>query len=82
MGKGLHVIGMVKALKQRNIFKGKKVGLHELFEMMPKNPKAEIQSSVMVETPQGLALKIVFVQNRNNLRECLSILTTDLSLEN
>ncbi|WP_028987072.1 IS4 family transposase [Thermicanus aegyptius] len=82
MSKGLHVIGMVKALKQRYIFKGKKVGLHELFEMIPKNPKAEIQGSVMVKTPQGLSLKIVFVQNRNNRREWLAILTTDLSLEN
>ncbi|PTQ55598.1 MAG: hypothetical protein BSOLF_1803 [Candidatus Carbobacillus altaicus] len=81
MDKVLHVIGMVKELKQRYIFDGKRLSLHDLFAKIPKKPKADIQGSVMVQTPRGLSLKIVFVQNRNNRREWLAILTTDLSLE-
>ena len=82
MDRGLHVIGMVKELKQRYIFEGKSLSLRELYTKIPKNPKAEILGSVMVRTPNGLSLKIVFVQNRNNRREWLAILTTDLALDN
>jgi len=80
--KGLHVIGMVKELKQRYIFEGKSFSLCELYAKVPKNPKAEILGSVRVQTPSGLSLKIVFVQNRSNRREWLAILTTDLALDN
>ena len=82
MDKKLHVIGMVKELKQRYLFEGKSFSLRELYAKVPKNSKAEILGSIRVQTPSGLALKIVFVQNRNNRREWLAILTTDLSLEN
>jgi SRSO17 transposase len=78
----LHVIGMVKELKQRYILEGESLSLSELYAKIPKSPKTEILGSVRVETPNGLALKIVFVQNRNNRREWLAILTTDLALEN
>lgn len=80
--KDLHVIGMVKELKQRYLFEGKPLSLRELYARVPKNSKAEILGSVHVHTPSGLALKLVFVQNRNNRREWLAILTTDLALEN
>lgn len=79
---GFHVIGMVKELKQRYIFRGKSLSLSELYAKIPKNPKAEILGSVRVQTPNGLDLKIVFVQNRNKRREWLAILTTDLALDN
>lgn len=82
MDKGLHVIGMVKELKQRYIFEGKSLSLRELYAKVPKNPKAEILGSVRVQTPNGLPLKIIFVQNRNNRRDWLAILTTDLALDN
>ncbi|MEA4902956.1 transposase [Desulfitobacterium sp.] len=81
MDKGLHVIGMVKELKQRYLFEEKSLSLRELYAKIPKNPKAEILGSVRVQTPTGLSLKIVFVQNRNNRRDWLAILTTDLALE-
>lgn len=82
MDKRLHVIGMVKELKQRYLFEGKSLSLSELYVKVPKNPKAEILGSVRVQTSSGLPLKIVFVQNRNNRREWLAILTTDLGLDN
>lgn len=81
MDQGLHVIGMVKELKQRYIFEGQHLSLSELYAKIPKNRKAEILGSVRVKTSNGLALKIVFVQNRNNRRDWLGILTTDLALE-
>lgn len=80
-GQGFHVIGMVKELKQRYIFEGKSLSLSELYAMIPKKRKAEILGSVCVQTPKGLKLKIVFVQNRNNRREWLGLLTTDLALD-
>jgi len=80
--KKLNVIGMVKDLKQRYSYDGHKLSLKEIYTTIPKNPKAEILGSVVVETPCGLPLKIVFVKNRNNKREWLAILSTDLSLDN
>lgn len=79
--KGLDVIGMVKELKQRYIFEGKRLSLSELYAKVPKNPKAEILGSVRVQTPKGLAIKIVFVQNRNNRKEWLALLSTDVALD-
>lgn len=81
MAQKLHVIGMVKELKQHYLVKGKSLSLSELYATVPKNPKATILGSVRVQTSSGLPLKIVFVQNRNNRREWLAILTTDLSLD-
>lgn len=52
---------MVKELKQRYIFEGQRLSLSQLYAKIPKNPKAEIQGSVRVQTANGLALKIVFV---------------------
>ena len=78
MDKGLHTIGMVKELKQRYCFEGSALSLSELYAKIPKNPKAEILGSVRVQTLTGLSLKIVFVQNRNNRRDWLAILTTDI----
>jgi hypothetical protein len=82
MGKGLHVIGMVKELNQRYIFNGKALKLSELYAKVPKNPKSSIIGSLRVQTSSGLPVKIVYVQNRNNRREWLAILTTDLALDN
>ena len=80
--KEMHVIGMVKELKQRYLCKDQKLSLKELFEITPKNRKAAIMGSAVVQTACGMPLKIVFVQNRNNRREWLSILSTDIGLDN
>lgn len=79
--KEVHVIGMVKELKQRYLYKGQKLSLQELFDKTPKNRKVSIIGSILVQTSCGLPLKIVFVQNRNNRREWLAILSTDIGLE-
>jgi hypothetical protein len=81
MGKGLHVIGMIKDMKQRYLLGGKRLNLQELYGVLPKNKGAEILCSVIVKTPCGLPVKLVFVQNRNKRREWLVVLSTDVTLE-
>ena len=80
MAKGLHVIGMIKDMKQRYILDGKPFTLKELYATLAKSKKSEILGSVIVQTACGLPIKLVFVQNRNRRREWLVILSTDLEL--
>jgi hypothetical protein len=79
--KGLHVIGMVKDMKQRYQFGSNRLTLRDLYAQLPKNPSAEILGSVIVYTACGLPIKLVFVQNRNRRRDWLVLLSTDLALE-
>lgn len=77
---GLDVIGMVKQLKQRYTYKGKKYTLHELKRMVRFEGAKNIFGSLVVTTKTGIPVKIVFVRNRNKKSECLYILSTDLFL--
>jgi hypothetical protein len=81
--KGMHVIGRVKDINQRYIHQGQVLSLRKLYAAIPKNGKAEILGSVQVKsTSEGeISLKIVFVRNRNNRKEWLAILTTDVFME-
>lgn len=81
MEQEMHVIGMVKELKQRYLYNGQKLSLKELYQSIPKDRKAAIQGSVIVQTTCKLPLKVVFVQNRNKRSEWLAIISTDLSLD-
>lgn len=80
MDTGLDVIGMVKQLKQRYIYKGKKYTLHELKRMVRFEGARNIFGSLVVTTKTGIPIKIVFVRNRNKKSECLYLLSTDVSL--
>ena len=77
---GLDVIGMVKQLKQRYTYKGKKYTLHELKKMVRFEGAKNIFGSLVVTTKTGIPVKIVFVRNRNKKSECLYLLSTDVSL--
>lgn len=77
----LHAIGMVKQLKQRYILGDERLSLPELYAKLPKKAKKGVFGSIVVNTTCGIPVKLVFVQNRNNRREWLAILSTDLSLE-
>lgn len=81
LGKGLHVIGMIKDMKQRYLLNGKRLNLQELYAMLPKHKGGEILGSIIVKTSCGLSVKLVFVQNRNKRREWLVVLSTDITLE-
>jgi len=77
---GLDVIGMVKQLKQRYIYQGKEYTLHELKKFGCFENAKNIYGSILVSTKSSIAVKIVFVRNRNNKNECLYLLSTDVSL--
>lgn len=80
LGTGLDVIGMVKQLKQRYTYKGRKYTLHELKKKVRFEGAKNIFGSLVVNTKTGIPVKIVFVRNRNKKSECLYILSTDVSL--
>jgi len=77
---GLDVIGMVKDMKQKYNYRDKVCSLKELRTLLPKNDPTNILGSVIVTTKNGLPIKLVYVKNRNNKKEWLAILSTDLSL--
>ena len=77
---GLNVIGMVKQLKQKYTYKDGTYSLKELRSFLPKNSISNILGSVIAQTKGGIPVKLVFVKNRNNKREWLTVLSTDLSL--
>ncbi|TMV51292.1 transposase [Paenibacillus mesophilus] len=80
MSKGLHVIGMIKDMKQRYQVGNKRMSLKELHAGLPRSTKKELLGSILVRTDCGLPIKLVFVQNRNSRREWLAILSTDVEL--
>ena len=80
LNEGLQVIGMVKQLKQRYSYNSHSCDLKELRTLLPKNTKGDILGEVIVYTKEKIPVKLVFVKNRNNKREWLVILSTDLSL--
>ncbi len=80
MAKGLHVIGMIKDMKQRYQVGNKRMSLKELHAGLPRSSKKELLGSILVRTDCGLPIKLVFVQNRNSRREWLAILSTDVAL--
>ena len=79
---GLHVVGMVKQLNQRYFIDGEKYTLNKLLGKARRTTmsRADIIGSILVHTKAGIPVKIVFIINRNNRKEYLTILSTDLDL--
>ena len=78
---GMDVIGMVKQLKQKYIYKGKDYTLPRLKQFMQHETAKSILGSVIVHTKKhNISVKIVFVRNRNKKSEVLYLLSTDCSL--
>ena len=80
LAEGLHVIGMVKPLKQRYYYNGRLYTLPELQRFVRFDHVRDIFGSLWVNTKNGIPVKIVFVRNRNKKSECLYLLSTDCSL--
>ena len=78
---GLSVIGMVKNLKQRYVYNGRRYTLPQLAKIaMDKNAK-QLYRSLLVRTGKfDIPVRIVFVRNRNKKSELLYLLTTDPAL--
>ena len=77
---GLHVIGMVKQLKQVYFYRGRAYTLPELQKFVKNENADSIFGSLVVTTKNGIPVKLVFVRNRNKKSECLYLLSTDCSL--
>ena len=79
---GIHVIGMVKQLKQTYLYHGSYYTLPKLQKFMQHDGASSIFGSVVVTTKkEGIPVKIVFVRNRNKSSECLYILSTEYRLQ-
>ena len=77
---GLHVIGMVKQLKQVYLYRGRAYTLPELQKFVKNENADSIFGSLVVTAKNGIPVKLVFVRNRNKKSECLYLLSTDCSL--
>lgn len=77
---GIDVIGMVKQLKQRYIYRGKAYTLPELQKFVQYSDNKNIFGSLLVTTKGKIPVKIVFIRNRNKKSECLYLLSTDCCL--
>lgn len=81
LSEGLDVIGMVKDNKQQYKYRGKLLGLKELARYMQIDQNHDILGSVVVHTKKyNIAVKLVFVRNRNKKDEYIVLLSTDCSL--
>ena len=81
LSEGLDVIGMVKDNKQQYRYSGKLLGLKGLARYMRIDQAHNILGSVVVHTKKyNIAVKLVFVRNRNKKDEYIVLLSTDCSL--
>lgn len=78
---GVDVIGMVKATNQRYLVNDERVSLKELYRLAtPTTKQKGILRSIYTTMANGVAVKIVFVRNRNKKSEWLAILSTYCTL--
>lgn len=82
LNEGIDVIGMVKQMKQKYTYQGKKYELKDLRTLLPKCRNGNVIGSVLVKTKAGIPVKLVYVKNRNKNQDWLVILSTDCSLSN
>lgn len=81
LSEGLDVIDMVKDHKQQYKYRGKLLGLKELARYMQIDQNHDILGSVVIHTKKyNIAVKQVFVRNRNKKDEYIVLLSTDCSL--
>ena len=80
LAEGLDIIGMVKQLKQRYVYKGNYYTLPQLQKFICFAGARNTFGSLCVTTKNGIPVKLVFVRNRNKKSECLYLLSTDCSL--
>ncbi len=78
---GLHVIGMVRNVKQRYLYQGWFFTLPQLAKRAVREKAGTPYRSLAVRTGKhNVPIRIIFVQNRNNKSKFLYLLTTDLAL--
>lgn len=80
---GLHSICMIKKnLKFSFVCKTTRYNSNKLLSALKKrqNLDSDIISATEAQTPSGQIVKLVFVRNRNNRKDFITLLCTDTSL--
>ncbi|WP_127589338.1 IS4 family transposase [Paenibacillus koleovorans] len=82
VGRGLHVIGMVKNDNKRYLMNGRRLTLKELYAAAARvqGKHRNILRQIQTELAPGIPVRVVFVRHRSKKNEWLAILTTDLAL--
>lgn len=82
VGRGLHVIGMVKNDNKRYLLGGNRLCLKSLYEAAPRveGKNRNILRLIRTELTPGIPVAVVFVRHRSKKNEWLAILSTDLTL--
>lgn len=82
VGRGLHVIGMIKNDNKRYLVNGDRLSLKDLYLAAPRveGKNANILRSIRTELVPGIPVLVVFIRHRTKKNEWLAILSTDLSL--
>ena len=78
---GLHSICMIKKnLKFSFVDETTRYNSNKLFSALKKRQNLDSDITTEAQTPSGQIVKLVFVRNRNNRKEFITILCTDTSL--
>lgn len=82
VGRGLHVIGMVKNDNKRYLVGGQRLCLKSLYKAAPRveGKNRNILRLIRTELAPDIKVTILFVRHRSKKNEWLAILSTDLSL--
>lgn len=82
LGRGLHIIGMIKNDNKRYLVNGNRLSLKELYLVAPqvKGKNSNILRSIRTELIPGIPVLVVFIRHRTKKNEWLAILSTDLTL--
>ena len=78
---GLDVIGMVKRGQQKYFYKGNGYTLSTLQKMAWKHNSDRVIGEIQVTTNRGVAVKLVFIKNRNKKNSWLCLLSSDITLD-
>ncbi|WP_010498974.1 IS4 family transposase [Paenibacillus elgii] len=82
LGRGLHVIGMIKNDNKRYLMNGNRLSLKELYlaATQVEGKNSSILRSIRTELIPGIPVLVVFIRHRTKKNEWLAILSTDLTL--
>jgi hypothetical protein len=82
VGRGLHLIGMVKNDHKRYLVDGMRFSLKELYlnASRVERKQSDILRCIRTQLALGIPLQVIFIRHRTKKNEWLAILSTDLAL--
>lgn len=76
----MHTIGMLKKGKTKYKLEDKNYTLSQLYKNSNKIRRHKILSSIIVKTKEEIDIKLVFVRNKENKKQYLTLLSTDITI--